>query len=76
MLVFVRIPGPVRLIVEGINTVMCAGLNRCGKSCRLRWTNYLRPDLKHESFTPEEEQLIIDFHKAIGSRLTSYITLL
>ncbi|KAI8533813.1 hypothetical protein RHMOL_Rhmol10G0038400 [Rhododendron molle] len=45
-----------------------AGLNRCGKSCRLRWTNYLRPDLKHDNFTPEEEQLILDFHQAIGSR--------
>ncbi|GMH19407.1 hypothetical protein Nepgr_021248 [Nepenthes gracilis] len=45
-----------------------AGLNRCGKSCRLRWTNYLRPDLKHDSFTPQEEQLIIQLHKAIGSR--------
>ncbi|XP_011008372.1 PREDICTED: myb-related protein 330 [Populus euphratica] len=45
-----------------------AGLNRCGKSCRLRWTNYLRPDLKHERFAPEEEELIIKLHKAIGSR--------
>ncbi|KAI4351551.1 hypothetical protein L6164_005908 [Bauhinia variegata] len=45
-----------------------AGLNRCGKSCRLRWTNYLRPDLKHESFTPQEEELIINLHEAIGSR--------
>ncbi|CAL5368009.1 unnamed protein product [Camellia sinensis] len=45
-----------------------AGLNRCGKSCRLRWTNYLRPDLKHDNFTPEEEQLILDYHKVIGSR--------
>ncbi|XP_058075562.1 transcription factor MYB35 [Magnolia sinica] len=45
-----------------------AGLKRCGKSCRLRWTNYLRPDLKHESFTPEEEQLIVNLHAAIGSR--------
>ncbi|GAB4827783.1 hypothetical protein Ancab_034669 [Ancistrocladus abbreviatus] len=45
-----------------------AGLNRCGKSCRLRWTNYLRPDLKHDSFTAQEEQLIIQLHKAIGSR--------
>ncbi|GAB2299167.1 hypothetical protein Dimus_033239 [Dionaea muscipula] len=45
-----------------------AGLNRCGKSCRLRWTNYLRPDLKHDSFTPQEEQLIIQLHQAIGSR--------
>ncbi|KAI9119344.1 hypothetical protein K1719_010019 [Acacia pycnantha] len=45
-----------------------AGLNRCGKSCRLRWTNYLRPDLKHQSFTPQEEELIINLHRAIGSR--------
>ncbi|KAG8634312.1 hypothetical protein MANES_17G023900v8 [Manihot esculenta] len=45
-----------------------AGLNRCGKSCRLRWTNYLRPDLKHDDFTPQEEQLIINLHKAVGSR--------
>ncbi|CAK9162855.1 unnamed protein product [Ilex paraguariensis] len=45
-----------------------AGLNRCGKSCRLRWTNYLRPDLKHDYFTPREEELILELHKAIGSR--------
>ncbi|VFQ73565.1 unnamed protein product [Cuscuta campestris] len=45
-----------------------AGLNRCGKSCRLRYTNYLRPDLKHDSFTPEEEASIIELHKTVGSR--------
>ncbi|KAL6551523.1 Transcription factor myb35 [Orobanche gracilis] len=45
-----------------------AGLNRCGKSCRLRWTNYLRPDLKHDNFTPEEEECILELHRAIGSR--------
>ncbi|XP_077211580.1 transcription factor MYB35-like [Tasmannia lanceolata] len=45
-----------------------AGLKRCGKSCRLRWTNYLRPDLNHESFTPQEEELIVNIHGAIGSR--------
>ncbi|KAL4298233.1 hypothetical protein GQ457_12G006060 [Hibiscus cannabinus] len=45
-----------------------AGLRRCGKSCRLRWTNYLQPDLKRESFTPQEEELIIRLHAAIGSR--------
>ncbi|XP_028216190.1 transcription factor MYB35-like [Glycine soja] len=45
-----------------------AGLKRCGKSCRLRWTNYLRPDLKHDGFTPQEEELIINLHGAIGSR--------
>ncbi|XVE68037.1 hypothetical protein DITRI_Ditri09bG0036100 [Diplodiscus trichospermus] len=45
-----------------------AGLNRCGKSCRLRWTNYLRPDLKHEGFTPQEEDVIINLHQLIGPR--------
>ncbi|KAK9278769.1 hypothetical protein L1049_028347 [Liquidambar formosana] len=45
-----------------------AGLRRCGKSCRLRWTNYLRPDLKHEGFTAQEEELIVRLHAAIGSR--------
>ncbi|KAL9248884.1 Transcription factor MYB35-like protein [Drosera capensis] len=45
-----------------------AGLNRCGKSCRLRWTNYLRPDLKHDNFSPQEEEPIIQLHHAIGSR--------
>ncbi|KAL2523396.1 Duplicated homeodomain-like superfamily protein [Forsythia ovata] len=45
-----------------------AGLNRCGKSCRLRWTNYLRPDLKHDNFTPEEEECILEHHRTIGSR--------
>ncbi|XP_028784097.1 transcription factor MYB35-like [Neltuma alba] len=45
-----------------------AGLKRCGKSCRLRWTNYLRPDLKQDIFTPQEEDLILKLHAAIGSR--------
>ncbi|CAK9860571.1 unnamed protein product [Sphagnum jensenii] len=45
-----------------------AGLQRCGKSCRLRWTNYLRPDLKHGRFTDHEEKLIVNLHAALGSR--------
>ncbi|XP_050223768.1 transcription factor MYB35-like isoform X1 [Mercurialis annua] len=45
-----------------------AGLRRCGKSCRLRWTNYLRPDLKLDNFTSQEEELIVRLHAAIGSR--------
>ena len=45
-----------------------AGLNRCGKSCRLRWMNYLRPDLKRGRFTQHEEDLIIALHKALGNR--------
>ncbi|KAJ7945947.1 MYB transcription factor [Quillaja saponaria] len=44
------------------------GLKRCGKSCRLRWNNYLKPDLQHDSFTPQEEELIVKLHAAIGSR--------
>ena len=45
-----------------------AGLLRCGKSCRLRWINYLRPDLKRGSFSPQEEDLIIHFHSILGNR--------
>ena len=45
-----------------------AGLNRCGKSCRLRWTNYLRPDIKRGKFSEEEEQLIINLHAAHGNK--------
>ncbi|XP_074577351.1 transcription factor MYB61-like [Curcuma longa] len=45
-----------------------AGLQRCGKSCRLRWINYLRPDLKRGSFSAEEERTIIDVHRILGNR--------
>ncbi|KAE8679823.1 Transcription factor MYB46 [Hibiscus syriacus] len=45
-----------------------AGLQRCGKSCRLRWINYLRPDLKRGAFSPQEEDLIIHFHSILGNR--------
>ncbi|KAL2515641.1 transcription factor MYB [Forsythia ovata] len=45
-----------------------AGLQRCGKSCRLRWINYLRPDLKRGMFSQEEEELIINLHETLGNR--------
>lgn len=45
-----------------------AGLNRCGKSCRLRWINYLRPDLKRGNFTPQEDQLILSLHALLGNK--------
>ncbi|TKY70036.1 Transcription factor MYB39 [Spatholobus suberectus] len=45
-----------------------AGLNRCGKSCRLRWTNYLRPDIKRGKFTDEEERIIINLHSVLGNK--------
>nr|ABS58501.1 MYB1 [Oncidium hybrid cultivar] len=45
-----------------------AGLKRCGKSCRQRWLNYLRPDIKRGNISEEEEELIIRLHKLLGNR--------
>ncbi|KAK8523257.1 hypothetical protein V6N13_113205 [Hibiscus sabdariffa] len=45
-----------------------AGLKRCGKSCRLRWLNYLRPNIKRGNISIEEEELIIRLHKLLGNR--------
>ncbi|CAI9778972.1 unnamed protein product [Fraxinus pennsylvanica] len=45
-----------------------AGLRRCGKSCRLRWLNYLRPNIKHGEFTDDEERIICSLFASIGSR--------
>lgn len=45
-----------------------SGLARCGKSCRLRWANHLRPNLKKGSFSPEEERLILELHAKLGNK--------
>ncbi|KAK4718352.1 hypothetical protein R3W88_016690 [Solanum pinnatisectum] len=45
-----------------------AGLSRTGKSCRLRWTNYLRPDLKRGPFSLEETQTVIRMYQLLGNR--------
>ncbi|GAA0158402.1 hypothetical protein LIER_38638 [Lithospermum erythrorhizon] len=45
-----------------------AGLQRCGKSCRLRWLNYLRPDVKLGNFTEDETNRIIQLHKVLGNK--------
>ncbi|KAL6660313.1 hypothetical protein ACP70R_002435 [Stipagrostis hirtigluma subsp. patula] len=44
------------------------GLRRSGKSCRLRWVNYLRPDLKRGKITPDEETVILQLHAMLGNR--------
>ncbi|WOG91531.1 hypothetical protein DCAR_0310780 [Daucus carota subsp. sativus] len=44
------------------------GLKRCGKSCRLRWLNYLRPNIKHGEFSEEEDNVICSLYISIGSR--------
>lgn len=45
-----------------------AGLQRNGKSCRLRWINYLRPGLKHGMFSAEEEETVMSLHAALGNK--------
>ncbi|WCJ30528.1 MYB-like transcription factor 4 [Euphorbia peplus] len=44
------------------------GLKRCGKSCRLRWLNYLRPDIKRGNISRDEEELIVRLHMLLGNR--------
>ncbi|KAL6908139.1 hypothetical protein ACP4OV_002309 [Aristida adscensionis] len=51
-----------------------AGLQRCGKSCRLRWTNYLRPDVKRGKFSEEEVRLIINLHSVLGNKWATIAT--
>ncbi|KAK6789999.1 hypothetical protein RDI58_013799 [Solanum bulbocastanum] len=51
-----------------------AGLNRCGKSCRLRWSNYLRPDIKRGKFSEEEEQTILNLHAVLGNKWSAIAT--
>nr|QNC43969.1 R2R3 MYB transcription factor [Freesia hybrid cultivar] len=55
---------------EGVwNTLAkSAGLKRTGKSCRLRWLNYLRPDVRRGNITPEEQLLIMELHSRWGNR--------
>ncbi|XP_047335946.1 transcription factor MYB101-like [Impatiens glandulifera] len=45
-----------------------SGLQRCGKSCRLRWANHLRPNLKKGAFTSDEERLILELHAKLGNK--------
>ncbi|XP_058083619.1 myb-related protein 306 [Magnolia sinica] len=52
------------------------GLLRCSKSCRLRWTNYLRPGIKRGNFTDTEEEKIIHLQALLGNRwaaIASYL---
>lgn len=57
--------------------ILCkkAGLNRCGKSCRLRWINYLRPDIKRGNFSQEEDNLIINLHSSLGNKYVNFFSI-
>ncbi|XP_047312423.1 transcription factor MYB60-like [Impatiens glandulifera] len=48
-----------------------AGLSRCSKSCRLRWTNYLRPGIKRGNFTDQEDHMIIHLQAIHGNKWAS-----
>lgn len=52
-----------------------SGLARCGKSCRLRWANHLRPNLKKGAFSPDEERLIVELHAKFGNKWARMATL-
>ncbi|KDP34036.1 hypothetical protein JCGZ_07607 [Jatropha curcas] len=60
----------VRIHGEGkwAKVAKATGLKRCGKSCRLRWLNYLRPNIKRGNITEDEEDLIIRLHNLLGNR--------
>ncbi|KAK7330789.1 hypothetical protein VNO77_24989 [Canavalia gladiata] len=60
----IQIHGPKRWKTVAVKS----GLNRCGKSCRLRWLNYLRPNIKRGNISDEEEDLILRLHKLLGNR--------
>ncbi|OMP03410.1 hypothetical protein CCACVL1_02430 [Corchorus capsularis] len=53
-----------------------AGLSRSGKSCRLRWMNYLKPDIRRGNFTREEEETIIRLQKMLGNRWSAIAAML
>ncbi|XP_047328565.1 transcription factor MYB4-like [Impatiens glandulifera] len=61
---YTQIHGPKRWKTLAIKS----GLNRCGKSCRLRWLNYLRPNIKRGNISEDEEDLIFRLHKLLGNR--------
>ena len=62
---YIQEHGPGNWRSVPINT----GLMRCSKSCRLRWTNYLRPGIRRGNFTPREEGIIVHLQSLLGNRL-------
>ncbi|KAF4404149.1 hypothetical protein G4B88_014605 [Cannabis sativa] len=60
---YIKLHGPRRWKTLSIQS----GLNRCGKSCRLRWLNYLRPNIKRGNISEAEEDLILRLHKLLGN---------
>jgi hypothetical protein len=59
----IKVPSPFDSVL-----LVLPGLNRSGKSSRLRWVNYLRPGLKKGQLTPLEEGIIIELHALLGNK--------
>ncbi|KAJ9542103.1 hypothetical protein OSB04_028609 [Centaurea solstitialis] len=53
-----------------------AGLSRSGKSCRLRWVNYLDPKVKRGNFTNEEEKTLLHYHSVLGNKWSAIAKML
>ncbi|KAI4303794.1 hypothetical protein MLD38_039387 [Melastoma candidum] len=69
---YIQEHGPRNWISVPTNT----GLTRCSKSCRLRWTNYLRPGIRRGNFNDHEESLIVHLQALLGNRwaaIASYL---
>ncbi|KAL8137369.1 hypothetical protein V2J09_003370 [Rumex salicifolius] len=69
---YIQENGPGNWRAVPLNT----GLLRCSKSCRLRWTNYLRPGIKRGNFTEQEEKMIVHLQALLGNRwaaIASYL---
>lgn len=65
----IMVPGYETIIVLYMyNWIHFSGLERCGKSCRLRWLNYLRPNIKRGNYTQEEDETIIKMVQRLGNR--------
>ncbi|XP_043723515.1 transcription factor MYB64-like [Telopea speciosissima] len=43
-------------------------VGRAGKQCRERWHNHLRPDIKKDTWSEEEERLLIEAHEQVGNK--------
>ncbi|OIW08083.1 hypothetical protein TanjilG_21063 [Lupinus angustifolius] len=56
-------PGKWSLIAELMK-------GRVGKQCRDRWNNHLRPNIKKDSWTNEEDKILIEAHKEVGNKWT------
>jgi hypothetical protein len=49
---------------------------RSGKQCRLRWCNQIDPNIRHDSWTTAEDEIIIRAHVTLSSRWTEIAKLL